>query len=292
MKEVKLSDRHLAMALEAGDWSGVSVGGKALIAAAIDTLTAKNPDHAMTNQTIDGVPREDLELVLIHGCSTTESNEAWDRLRALLDAPAETVAGHHPACRAVDDYKPGDCSHRCRPAVHPQPDPVLCKFYDVTDWPGLVRELVGHVDLLQDSAKRNVKPWEDTFPPTLLPAYIERVNTANAAAHPQGEPVAFTAVGVLRDDGDGGLEPEWILEGGTAELWAGAVLLIADEDQELCAEDGHCELYRKQPAPVAEVLAEAREWLGDGKHADGLAREHWTPEYAALIDRIDATLRK
>lgn len=66
----------------------------------------------------------------------------------------------------------------------------------------------------------------------------------------RGEPVAFTAVGVLRDDGDGGLEPEWILEGGTAELWAGAVLLVADDDQELCAEDGHCELYREQPAPA------------------------------------------
>ncbi|MDH0797514.1 hypothetical protein [Pseudomonas carnis] len=39
-----------------------------------------------TNQTIDGVPREDLELVLIHGHSTTESKEAWDRLRALLEA--------------------------------------------------------------------------------------------------------------------------------------------------------------------------------------------------------------
>lgn len=43
-----------------------------------------------TNQTIDGVPREDLEMVLIHGHSTTESNEAWDRLRALLEA--ESVA--------------------------------------------------------------------------------------------------------------------------------------------------------------------------------------------------------
>lgn len=45
-------------------------------------------------------------------------------------------------------------------------------------------------------------------------------------------------------------------------------------------------------APVAVVLAEARQWLGDGKHADGLAREHWTPEYVALIDSIDATLSK
>lgn len=80
------------------------------------------------------------------------------------------------------------------------------------------------------------------------------------AAQPQDVPVAFTAVGVLRDDGDG-VEPEWILEGGTAELWAGAMLLIADEDQELCAEDGHCELYRvpaEQPAQVAVVMPERK----------------------------------
>ncbi|HJH21647.1 MAG TPA: hypothetical protein K8W20_23440 [Pseudomonas lactis] len=70
-----------------------------------------------TNQTIDGVPRDDLELVLLHGHSTHESDQAWDRLRALLDAKPETVAGHHPACRAVDDYKPGECSHSCKPAV-------------------------------------------------------------------------------------------------------------------------------------------------------------------------------
>ncbi|MBJ2206161.1 hypothetical protein JFT33_06130 [Pseudomonas carnis] len=41
-----------------------------------------------TNQTIDGVPRDDLELVLLHGHSTHESDQAWDRLRALLEAPA------------------------------------------------------------------------------------------------------------------------------------------------------------------------------------------------------------
>lgn len=75
-------------------------------------------------------------------------------------------------------------------ASQPKPDSVLCKFYDVTDWSGLVRELVDHVAQLQESAKRNVKPWEDTFPPTLLPAYIERVNAANAAAQPQDVPVA------------------------------------------------------------------------------------------------------
>ena len=167
-----------------------------------------------TNQTIDGVPRDDLELVLLHGHSTHESDQAWDRLRALLDAKPETVAGHHPACRAVDDYKPGECSHSCKPAVQPQ-----------------------------------------------------------------GEPVALTAVGVLRDDGDGGLAPEWTLEGGTAELWAGAVLLIADEDQDLCAEDGHCELYREQPAPVAAVPERL-------VMTDGLHTYEYVTGHNAAIDKM------
>ena len=77
-----------------------------------------------------------------------------------------------------------------KPVTHPIPDPVLCKFYEANDWPELVRELVDHVAQLQDSAKRNVKPWEDTFPATLLPAYIERVNVANADAQHQDASVA------------------------------------------------------------------------------------------------------
>ncbi len=61
------------------------------------------------------------------------------------------------------------------------PDEMLCEFYEVDSWPDLVRELVKHVEQLQDSAKRNVKPWEDTFPETLLPAYIERIKQADEA---------------------------------------------------------------------------------------------------------------
>ncbi len=38
---------------------------------------------------------------------------------ALKQAKPETIAGHHPACRAVDDYKPGDCSHSCKPVDEP-----------------------------------------------------------------------------------------------------------------------------------------------------------------------------
>jgi len=80
-------------------------------------------------------------------------------------------------------------------------------------------------------------------------ALQQRLTTADQridelTQHPN-EPVALTAVATLRDDGDGGLEPEWLLEGGTAELFEGAVLLIADTDQTLCEEDGHCEMYRQ-----------------------------------------------
>ncbi|MEE4688787.1 hypothetical protein V2K77_01730 [Pseudomonas alliivorans] len=73
----------------------------------------------------------------------------------------------------------------------------------------------------------------------------------------QGEPVRLTAVAVLHDDGDGGLQPEWLLEGGTAELWDGALLLVAGEDPDLCEEDGSAELYRHaQPATAKVVLPE------------------------------------
>lgn len=57
--------------------------------------------------------------------------------------------------------------------------PLLRRFYQVNNYKDLVTELVRHIDLLQESAKNNVKPWEDTFPPTLLPAYIERINKQN-----------------------------------------------------------------------------------------------------------------
>lgn len=75
----------------------------------------------------------------------------------------------------------------CEQTQAQSPDKALCDFYQVSDYPGLVRELVGHVAQLQDSAKRNVKPWEDTFPPTLLPAHIERVKAANAVLQPPSE---------------------------------------------------------------------------------------------------------
>ncbi len=139
---------------------------------------------------------------------TREGFEFWDKLNALpryafLLSPSgksvqkfeDQAMGNwidvHEAQKVVDQAQEVISELRDEIATSPKPDPVLCKFYDVADWPGLVRELVGHVAQLQESARRNVKPWEDTFPPTLLPAYIERVNAENSAAHTDRTPEAY-----------------------------------------------------------------------------------------------------
>ncbi|HDS1693970.1 TPA: hypothetical protein QEM72_004557 [Pseudomonas putida] len=70
----------------------------------------------------------------------------------------------------------------------------------------------------------------------------------------QGEPIMLTAVATLVDDGDGGLEPDWLLEGGTAELFAGMTLLVAENAPDLCSEDGSAQVYtHPAPADPAEV---------------------------------------
>ncbi|MFT8234113.1 hypothetical protein ACLNBI_21500 [Pseudomonas guariconensis] len=66
--------------------------------------------------------------------------------------------------------------------------------------------------------------------------------SAPAQQH-QGEPIMLTAVATLVEDGDGGLEASWLLEGGTAELFAGMTLLVADNAPDLCSEDGSAQLY-------------------------------------------------
>ena len=82
-----------------------------------------------TNQTIDGVPRDDLELVLLHGHSTHESDRAWDRLRALLEAPPRCpVCGYtEQDCREqMDHYLCGspEPAPANKPAAQPQGEPV------------------------------------------------------------------------------------------------------------------------------------------------------------------------
>lgn len=146
------------------------------------------------------VPVEPTETMVINGfesepdeCFTDE--EVWEQYQAM--SGCQQAAFRAKLCwAAMLDSAPAAPQAELDPAVAehdatPKPDQVLCKFYDVDDWASLVRELVDHVAQLQDSAKRNVKPWEDTFPPTLLPAYIERVNAENSAAHTDRSPAAY-----------------------------------------------------------------------------------------------------
>lgn len=64
----------------------------------------------MNKPTIGGVSREDLDLVLTYGCGTDASDEAWDRLRSLLDANHSGDADEKAAL-AVERQEP---VARCR----------------------------------------------------------------------------------------------------------------------------------------------------------------------------------
>lgn len=69
------------------------------------------------------------------------------------------------------------------PEQLPLPDETLLRFYGVSDYSALVTAMEDHILQLIDTHKRNVKPWEDTFPPTLLPKW-EREQRASVV--PEG----------------------------------------------------------------------------------------------------------
>ena len=70
----------------------------------------------------------------------------------------------------------------------------------------------------------------------------------------QGEPIRLTAVATLEEGGDGGLEPNWLLEGGTAELVAGMTLLVAENAPHLCDDDGSAQVYTHADRAEVERL--------------------------------------
>ena len=151
----------------------------------------------MTNKPMLSVDRELFSTALNAdasiGATATELVKGWVamvELRALLDKPVVESEFEPDAVCTESDGCPTEGAVLKRFWRENQPDPVLCEFYEAEDFPSLVRELVGHVAQLQEAAKRNVKPWEDTFPPTLLPAYIARINAeqpAPVADHTQCE---------------------------------------------------------------------------------------------------------
>lgn len=95
---------------------------------------------------VDGIDWSNPEWQAAH---RIEVGRLRSRMRAALQAaalPADTVA------MAID--------------------PQLAAFYQVATVAELLAAQEEHIQKLQDSARRNVKPWEDTFPPTLLPKHL------------------------------------------------------------------------------------------------------------------------
>lgn len=124
----------------------------------------------------------DLELARITLASLNAAPVAWTDEQELQDVE-NSGSGYlftvNPVTQYADPFRV--IKLFTVPPAPVVPDEMLCDFYEVSNWPDLVRELVKHVEQLQDSAKRNVKPWEDTFPATLLPAYIDRIKQADEA---------------------------------------------------------------------------------------------------------------
>lgn len=86
----------------------------------------------------------------------------------------------------------------------------------------------------------------------------QTIDHGNAPAKQhQDEPIMLTAVAQLVDDGDGGLEASWLLEGDTAELMAGMLLLVADNAPGLCEEDGSAEVFLHADADEVDRLRRA-----------------------------------
>lgn len=100
------------------------------------------------------------------------------------------------------------------------------------------------------------------------------------------ESVLLTAVAVLRDDGDGGLSPDWLLEGGTAELFEGMTLLVVENAPDLCADDGHAELFT-HPAPAGVALPDPESADVCPYWTDGQQRHAWIQGFKSAAGRLN-----
>ena len=164
IKETKV----MALAKAYQQLAAENVGLKAGIQAAFEDMESHHDKDALYSYDADGEPMDSEPVAFI--------DKQW------------TLVYYIPPMSM--GLKIGDKLYRHAQPAPVVPDEMLCDFYEVSNWPDLVRELVKHVEQLQDSAKRNVKPWEDTFPETLLPAYIERIMLADEACRtvPQSAP--------------------------------------------------------------------------------------------------------
>lgn len=108
-------------------------------------------------------------------------------------------------------------------------------------------------------------------------------------AQTEQQPIQVTAVAILKSDGDGGLEPDWLLEGGTAELFEGMVLVVA-ADGEITGEDGCGEVYTSPVAPAGRQVPAGYLTTDDrfSRLAPGIPPRHGdTQLYAAPVAQTE-----
>lgn len=110
------------------------------------------------------------------------------------------------------------------------------------------------------------------------------------ATHHKVEPIMIQAVAVTREDDEGGLILEWLLEGGIAEMeFAGMTLFALPEANELCDEDGSAEIYllpqpvEQPPPPVAVIMPERMKPEDNPEHPAG----KWAADiYNSALDEV------
>jgi hypothetical protein len=98
------------------------------------------------------------------------------------------------------------------------------------------------------------------------------------------EPIIIESVAVVRD-GEDGLYLEWTVEGGIDALeLAGTVLFASNDGNDMCAEDGSCEVYLEPPAQDSDQQNTALTvWYGSMPESNG--KTNWT----AILHRKDGS---
>ncbi|MFO3723975.1 hypothetical protein [Pseudomonas sp. HLMP] len=257
---------------------------------------------------------EDLRALLAERDALLESAaEGASILRSLIEnikvkdnySPESTVSFLEQALHCVSpalspsastepvDYLCTESAHKFVPFQR-EDRYIVIKRSDLTKLSPIDRDLVlsslEHVDSIMatwDCPARQFLVIESDWP-EYEPAWEAiQARVTGKPAEQHHEPIMLTAVAELVDDGDGGLEALWLLEGGTAELFAGMTLLVADNAPDLCSENGSAEVYtHADPGEVERLKSTTEHFTGVSiKAAEEVSRLR-----RKLAELIDAAL--
>lgn len=146
------------------------------------------------------------------------------------------------------------------------------------------------VGALAFGKQRSIQPpaghWLERFYEIGKAEADERDARVNAA--PAADPISITAVAVTKENDDGELYLDWLIEGGIAELeFAGQVLMVAD--REITDNEGSGEVFTRLPAAVESLHITHRPLI---RNAIGLLgmRRPVAPDVERVINSLEAML--